>query len=98
MSEVPNVARAANGRSAGRARAKAARAAGNPYGTLTAISMRGPNDPTEFDLQVRAVKLTGGSIGLLTGSPQLREWVKLWYRQRYVPEELLDAWGLRLPD
>jgi hypothetical protein len=53
-----------------------------------------PTGPTAFELKVKRLGLAN-SPEKWTESPRLREWVKLNKNRRYVPEWLLDAYGLK---
>lgn len=59
---------------------------------LLPAAMRGLGDPTEFELEARRLGLSQDGW---TGNQELRSWVTRWYQTRYVPEKLLDAWGLK---
>ena len=62
--------------------------------TLLTAVMRGPAEPTEFDLEMARLGLTGATEERLVASAALRAWVQRWYRMKYVPEKLLEKWGL----
>jgi hypothetical protein len=51
-------------------------------------------DETEFDHECRRLKLYGASLLKLASSPALRLWAKRNCRHRYIPTDLLDAWGI----
>lgn len=51
-------------------------------------------DETEFDRECRRLKLEGASMLQLKSSPSLRHWAKRYAKLRYIPTELLDAWGI----
>jgi len=51
----------------------------------------GPVLATEFELQVRQLRLTQHTY---TCSVELRTWCQLNRNRRYIPEWLLDAWGI----
>lgn len=57
----------------------------NPMSTLPQAQMRGPDEPTEYDL---ALAQLGAS------SPELDDWVRKWYLSKYVPEDVLVKMGL----
>jgi hypothetical protein len=59
--------------------------------------MRGPNEPTEFDLEVARLGLTCASEECLAANTELFTWARRWYRMKYIPERLLEKWGLK-PD
>ncbi len=46
---------------------------------------------TEFELQVKQLRLTRHAY---TCSLELRRWCQLNRNRRYIPEWLLDAWGI----
>jgi hypothetical protein len=50
-------------------------------------------DETEFDREVRRLRLTQFE---LVSSIALRYWAKRYKNMRYVPEELLSAWGMKV--
>jgi hypothetical protein len=50
-----------------------------------------PAAPTEFDDQVRRLRLDGEAC---LRSPELREWCRRHRNQYYVPQWLLKAWGI----
>ena len=57
-----------------------------------------PPVPSEFEQLTKQLKLTPEQYA---SSPQLREWVEKNWRQKFVPEKLLQAWRLSewgLPD
>ena len=65
---------------------KRGRAAGikmTSTGWIEPLSMRGPNDPTEYEVAVKSL------------APEaLRRWVRSNYRTKYVPEDVLKTEGL----
>ena len=61
--------------------------------TLQAAPLRAPDAPTDFDLEVKRLKLTGSAVEALEASTGLREWAARWCRSRYIPEDLLKMWG-----
>jgi hypothetical protein len=50
-----------------------------------------PNAPTSFEEMVRGLKLSEKEYG---SSIQLREWAQKHKDSKYVPQELLEAWGI----
>ena len=52
---------------------------------------RQAGDPTAFEIEAKRLKLLPAQYQT---SVQLREWVRKWCRSRYVPESLLEAWGM----
>jgi hypothetical protein len=48
---------------------------------------------TEFEMQVRQLHLTPGTYVF---SPELRNWCERNRNRFYVPEWLLDEWGIRV--
>ena len=52
---------------------------------------RTAQDKTAFEIEAERLKLL--PVQYQT-SVQLREWVRKWCRSRYVPESLLEAWGM----
>ena len=65
--------------------------------TIMPAELRGPDEPTEFDLEAARLGLTGASEARLVANSDLLVWVRRWYRTKYVPENLLEKWGLE-PD
>ena len=57
----------------------------NPMSMLPLAQMRGPNEPTEYDLAL-------AKFG--PGSPELDAWIRKWYWTKYVPENVLIKMGL----
>jgi len=51
----------------------------------------GPALATEFEMQVRQLQLTPETY---TSSAELRNWCKQNRNRCYIPEWLLDAWGI----
>ena len=51
-----------------------------------------PPMPSDFERIVARLKLSPNHYA---SSPELREWVERNWRQKFVPEKLLKAWGLR---
>jgi hypothetical protein len=51
----------------------------------------GPALPTEFELQVRQLQLTARTY---TSSLELRAWCEQNRNRLYVPEWLLEEWGI----
>ena len=47
--------------------------------------------PTEFEVRVRQLQLTAGTY---TSSPELRAWCERNRNRCYVPEWLLEEWGI----
>jgi hypothetical protein len=63
------------------------RARVDSYGYLVPEQERQAGDPTEYELAVASL------------SPEaLKLWVRRNYLSRYVPEETLEALGLKAPD
>lgn len=52
-----------------------------------------PNE-CDFEYEVRQLKLSNAPLNRLIESPPLRYWAMLNARHKYVPTELLDAWGI----
>jgi len=50
-----------------------------------------PALPTEFELRVRQLQLTAG---MYTSSAELRAWCEQNRNRCYVPEWLLEEWGI----
>ena len=50
-----------------------------------------PALPTEFELRVRQLQLTAG---MYTSSAELRAWCEENRNRLYVPEWLLEEWGI----
>jgi len=64
---------------------------GNPrWGQVGAAPA--PSTPSDFERLVARLKLSPDQYA---SSPQLRTWVERNWRQKFVPEKLLKAWGLR---
>lgn len=63
-------------------------------GPLEVAPMRLPGQPTEFDLQVRRLKLNEAGIVKQAADKNLAAWVRQHYRSLYVPEDLLGALNL----
>ena len=62
---------------------------GNPnWGQLILV---GPAVPTEFELQVRQLRLTPETYAL---SHELRRWCERNRNRFYIPEWLLDVWDI----
>ena len=55
----------------------------NPTLDLPPAYMRGPNEPTEYDLAAKAL-----------GPDELTAWIRKWYWTKYVPEDVLIKMGL----
>jgi len=51
-----------------------------------------PPIPSEFERVATRLKLTPDEY---VDSPMLRSWAEKNWRQKFVPEKLLNAWGLR---
>jgi hypothetical protein len=66
--------------------------------TLQAAPLRAPDAPTDFDLEVKRLRLTGSAMEVLGASVGLREWAMRWCRSRYIPEDLLKMWGMEQND
>ena len=54
-------------------------------------SERQAGDLTAFEVEVARLKLQPAQYQT---SVQLREWVRKWCSSKYVPESLLEAWGM----
>lgn len=54
-------------------------------------SFPGPVLPTEFELQVKHLRLTADTYVF---SPELRRWCQQNWNRFYVPEWLLEEWGI----
>jgi hypothetical protein len=54
-----------------------------------------PPVPTQFEITVHRLQLDNAPH-LWPYDAALRAWVKANKNQRYVPEELLDAWGMHV--
>jgi len=54
-----------------------------------------PCPVTEFELQVEELGLRPGEY---QASPQLRSWCRRNANSRYVPENLLRLWGIRVKE
>ena len=52
-----------------------------------------PKGPTEFELLVKRLRLTQEKY---TSSPELKQWCKSNRNRCYVPEWLLEEWGLEV--
>ncbi|HXU15435.1 MAG TPA: hypothetical protein VN708_09925 [Terriglobales bacterium] len=64
---------------------------GNPnWGHVTPYI---PKGPTEFELLVKRLRLTQEKY---TSSPELKQWCKSNRNRCYVPEWLLEEWGLEV--
>jgi hypothetical protein len=57
---------------------------GKTYGDI-------PNTPSSFEEMVRQLKLSEREY---RGSIPLREWAKKHKDSKYVPQNLLEAWGI----
>lgn len=70
---------------------------GNPnWGKATSSEMKwAPEKPTQFELEVARLKLPEREIVF---SDSLRRWAKRNAHRRYVPEALLQAWGIIVDD
>ena len=55
----------------------------NPMSMLPQVQMRGPDDPTEYEVAAKTLSQV-----------ELVAWVRRWYLSRYVPEEVLADLGL----
>ena len=66
-------------------------------GYLIPTSDRSAADLTKFDAMVAALGLGETDVVAQAASLELRQWVRRWYRRRYVPEQLLDAMHLHVP-
>lgn len=62
---------------------------------LECSSMRGPQEPTEFEVEVKRLGL---SVEDRVSSIELRSWATRWYRTKYVPEDLLKIWHLAVEE
>ena len=62
---------------------------GNPSWGRPIAPLRGL--PTEFEMRVRQLQLTAGTY---TSSPELRAWCEQNRNRCYVPEWLLEEWGI----
>lgn len=54
-----------------------------------------PAGPTEFDMQVRRLRLTRAQY---VASAELRRWCERHRNHFYVPEWLLEAWRIEVED
>jgi hypothetical protein len=52
-----------------------------------------PNTPTSFDEMARRLKLTEKEYW---GSVPLKEWAQKHKDSKYVPQDLLEAWGIEV--
>ena len=52
---------------------------------------RQASDLTAFEVEVLRLKLQPAQYQT---SVQLREWVRKWCMSKYVPESLIEAWGM----
>ncbi len=52
-----------------------------------------PNE-CDFDYEVRRLKLTKAPINKLISSMSLRYWAMKNAKYKYIPTDLLDAWGI----
>jgi hypothetical protein len=52
---------------------------------------RQAGDPTAFEIEAKRLKLLPAQYQT---SVQLREWARKWCSSKYVPEKLLEAWGM----
>jgi hypothetical protein len=59
---------------------------GKPWGDV-------PNTPTSFDDMVQSLKLTEKDY---QNSIPLREWAQKHKDSKYVPQRLLEAWGIEV--
>jgi hypothetical protein len=57
-----------------------------------------PDNPTHFDLTVEKLGLSGQCLNSLFLSKHLRAWAERNRWKWYVPEILLESWGLALYD
>jgi hypothetical protein len=57
---------------------------GHPVAPLRAL-------PTEFEMRVRQLQLTAG---MYTSSAELRAWCEQNRNRLYIPEWLLEEWGI----
>jgi hypothetical protein len=63
---------------------------GNPnWGRLPMLPY--PNTPTEFELRVRGLRL---APAMYVNSAKLRTWCEHNKNRCYIPEWLLEAWGM----
>ena len=58
---------------------------------LVAGKVASPEHKTAFEVEVARLKLQPAQYQT---SVQLREWVRRWCSSKYVPESLLEAWGM----
>jgi hypothetical protein len=66
--------------------------AGNPnWGKPSNMHLPVPYIPTAFEIFVAAQELTPTTYG---GSVELRKWVSRHFKTRYVPESLLELYGI----
>jgi hypothetical protein len=65
-----------------------ARKPGNPLWGKAIVPM--PSGPTSFEEAVKKLKLHPEDY---VSSPRLKEWVRENKDHKYVPSELLEAWG-----
>lgn len=70
----------------------------NAQGYLVCDHERGPDDPTGFDEVVKVCHLSGKAAEVLAANATVKTWVRQWYRQRFVPENVLDALHLTYPE
>jgi hypothetical protein len=54
-----------------------------------------PNTPTSFEEMARGLKLSEKEY---RNSTPLKEWAKKHKDSKYVPQDLLDAWGIEAKD
>jgi hypothetical protein len=66
--------------------------------TMQPAPLRTPDAPTDFDLEVKRLRLVGSTMEVLARSVGLREWAVRWCRSRYIPEDLLKMWGMEQND
>ena len=52
---------------------------------------RQASDLTAFEIEAARLKLSPDQYRT---SVQLREWVRKWCSSKYVPESLIEAWGM----
>jgi len=64
---------------------------GNPNWGKPLLPM--PSSPTEFEMQMRKLGLTAATC---TDSKDLRTWCQQNRNRCYIPEWLLDAWGIEV--
>jgi hypothetical protein len=64
---------------------------GNPNWGKPLLPM--PSSPTEFEMQMRKLGLTAATC---THSNDLRTWCQQNRNRCYIPEWLLDAWGIEV--